>query len=245
MTKKYLTFDTIPCKAPGNPGGYRLQLQQGRLLTEGAAYREAIQRLSLNLSEETVAFLVETVLRAFVEKVAEDGVPRRIGNLLKFTPMLRGRVPGVNSPYDPATVKTGVTVTALKGLRCALDEERLAFVNSNPEKRIILNSMQTMSEGSKEDVLLRGKPFVALGRNLFYRADLGDRVEVSWRAADGSTRTTVLVPQEVQYFLLRFDWPAALDEAPARTKLTFVFTLRGGVENAAPREKRVVCTLKD
>ena len=117
MDKKYLTYDTVPCRAPGNPGGYRLQLRQEPAQAENSAYKEAVQSLSLNLNERTVAFLVEAVLLSFAEKVAADGVPRRIGNLLKFAPVLRGKVEGVNSPFDPKTVKTSVAVTPLKGCR--------------------------------------------------------------------------------------------------------------------------------
>ncbi|HBJ59499.1 MAG TPA: hypothetical protein DDY72_03390 [Verrucomicrobia bacterium] len=246
MDKKYLTYDTVPCRAPGNPGGYRLQLRQEPAQAENSAYKEAVQSLSLNLNERTVAFLVEAVLLSFAEKVAADGVPRRIGNLLKFAPVLRGKVEGVNSPFDPKTVKTSVAVTPLKGLSRALDTTRLAFVNSRPEKRITIQNFQSLPRQTGGDgIVVRGRTISAFGRNLILRAELGDSAEVSWRAGDGDIRTVPLEVCTTDYFRTEFAWPAALQDVPAGTKLTFVLTLRGGVKDAAPRQKRVVCTLQD
>lgn len=245
MARKYLTFDTVPCRGAAD-GGYRLQLRQPPMLAERAAYREAVQSLSLNLSEDTVAFLVEAVLRSFAKKVSQDGVPRHIGNLLKFAPVLRGTVPGVSSPYDPRTAKTGVAVTALKGLSMGLDEENLAFVNSRPEKRITVAHFRSQpSTPGSDGVICRGLPIAAYGTNLVFRAELGDHAEVSWCGEDGGVRTAALVSPVSDYLKLDFDWPEALQDVPSGTKLTFTLTLRGGVENAAPRQKCIVCILKD
>ncbi|HBO98447.1 MAG TPA: hypothetical protein DD637_01215 [Verrucomicrobia bacterium] len=246
MNKKYLTYDTVPCRGPGNPGGYRLQLRQEPALAENSAYREAVQSLSLNLSEKTVAFLVEAVLQSFAEKVAKDGVPRRIGNLIKFAPALRGKVEGVDSPFDPKTVRTSVTVTPLKGLSRTLDAASLAFVNSRPEARITIKNFQSIPRKTGGNgTVVRGRTISAFGRNLILREELGDCAEVSWCAPDGSVRTSALEVCTTDYFCTEFAWPAALQDVPEGTKLTFDLTLRGGVKDATPRRKRIVCTLRD
>ena len=242
--KRYLIYDTVPYRANGAAKGFRLQLQPQPMRSERAVYREIVKELSLNLSEDTVAFIVEMALKTLADKVAEDGLPRRIGNFLKFTPILRGRVDGVNSPYDPKTVAPLVKVTALRGLARKLNEENLKFVNSRPESRILVTHIHSNPQKSKNFELDRGAKIVVYGRNILYRADLGDSIEVAWRNAAGEEEVCPLQPSATDYYVIEIPWPEALDRVPSGTPLAFTLTLRGGVENAAPRAKCVACTLK-
>lgn len=242
--KRYLLYDTVPYRANGAAKGYRLQLKPQAMRSERAVYREIVKETSLNLSEDTVAFIVEMALKTLADKVAQDGLPRRIGNFLKFTPVLRGRVDGINSPYDPKTVVPQVKVTVLRGLARKLDVENLKFVNSRPEARILITHIHSRPQKSKNFELDRGVKIVVYGRNILYRAELGDSIEVAWRNAAGEEETCTLQPSSADYYMIEIPWPEALDRVPSGTPLAFTLTLRGGVEGAAPRVKCIACTLK-
>ena len=94
-----------------------------------------------------------------------DGLPRKLGDLLKFYPTARGKVDKPSSVFNPDTCSGVVAVCALKGLERSVDLTSVHFVNVRTGVVVTVSSI--MSVGSVNDGAIRkGREIRVAGKNL-------------------------------------------------------------------------------
>lgn len=84
----------------------------------------------------------------------------------------------------------------------------------------------------EKDTLVKGKDVCIAGRNLYYDAAQGDALTVGY-VVQGEMQSLAITPTDLDSVCFRLKWPAALDEVPAGTELTFTLSTRCGVEDGA------------
>ena len=235
MSKITMKFDTVCGKNPVNGrGGWLPRLQDVEIFDEENVFEEVAKEMSLPLNKELVQFVFLAVLKTMARKVSEDGRARKIGKYLKFTPTLRGRLPGRDSPFDPAQCEAAVTVTALSGLTKKMDLEKVEFVNVNEDAKPVVEHVSSIGV-DEPDILEKGRPFAAYGRNLQFDADIGDAAELRWKDPGGEERSVGLAPFESDYSHAWFEWKPELDAIPDGAEATLYMTTRCGRADGAPR----------
>ena len=100
-----IEFDTVRVnsKMGGESNRHWLKARPSGMKSDKTVFQEAVEACSLNVKPKAAAYLFDAVLSTAVAKVAEDGVPRRIGDLIKVYPVIKGTVEGPYSPYSPET----------------------------------------------------------------------------------------------------------------------------------------------
>jgi len=227
-------FDTKPIPASIDPeGGCSLQLKDRPIIEDEDVYEEVKQEYSLPISAKLIGFITGCVLTGMTKKVATDCNPRRIGNLLKFTPTLRGKVPSIYSPYDPLTCASAITVSSLSGLEKAVDMTRVSFVNSrDPGNKVTVERVNYV--GSQvSGVIKKNKQILAVGVNMQYLT--GDTVAVTYTNAAGTPVTVTIVPVESDISHMLFNWPSELSAVAAGSEVVISFLTRGGIEESEPQ----------
>lgn len=222
-------------------GGYWLRIRQKQPKTDMSVYKEAIESCSLNINPKTAAFLFDAVLSTAMGKVATDGVPRKLGDLIKLEPVARGKLKGPYSAYNPETCSCVVSISALKGLEKKMDLTAVRLVNARPGLQVAFTTMMTAG-GAKDGTVVRGRTINVLGRNIQFDAALGDSAEVAW-IEDGETKTAQLTPKQADECCHAYDWPTALNDVEPGTELTFRFKTRAGIPDAETQVNEVVVTL--
>ncbi|HBO99033.1 MAG TPA: hypothetical protein DD637_04265 [Verrucomicrobia bacterium] len=238
-----IEFDTVRVNSRmgGETNRHWLKARPSGMKSDKAVFQEAVEACSLNVKPKAAAYLFDAVLSTAVAKVAEDGVPRRIGDLIKVYPVIKGTVEGPYSPYNPETCACLVAISMLGGLEKNVKTENIRFVNRRPG--LVVAFEKLMSVGlSYDGTIAKAKQIRAVGTNIQYDAAIGDSAAVEW-TEDGETKSIPLVPAEQDDTCLTFDWPAALDEVPADTELTFVFRTRAGIPDAAVQVNKMTVKL--
>ena len=244
MSKILAKFDTVAVNSElDHEGGYTLRLKDRPVYDDSQVFEEVVKEKTLPFDKDMLEFAFLSVLKTLALKVSRDCNPRRIGNYLKVTPSLRGKVKGPYSPFDPATCSSVILISSLSGLEKAVDRNYVAFINTRAGVKVIVNRVSWI--GSDEpNVVKKGEAFGAYGTNLMFDASLGDTVSVAWKDAGGTDHSATLTPSESDYDHMKFSWPGALDEVAEGTELEFTFRTRGGVEEADEQvnTKKVVVT---
>lgn len=231
MAKIQAKFDTVAVNAAIDPsGGYTLKLKERPIYDESQVFEEVVKEKTLPFDKDMLEFAFLAVLKTMALKVSRDCNPRKVGNYLKFSPTLRGKVKGPYSPFDTATCSSAITISSLSGLEKAIDRDYVTFVNAKAGVKVAVNRVSWI--GSDEpNVIKKGQPFAAYGTNLMFSAALGDTVTVAWKDADGTEHSESLTPTESDYDHMKFAWPEALADVAADTELEFSFRTRGGIED--------------
>ena len=126
---------------------------------------EVAETLPIKITPKTIAYILDATLTTTASKVARDGVPRKLGDLLKFYPTARGKVDKPSSVFNPDTCSGVVAVCALKGLERSVDLTSVHFVNVRTGVVVTVSSI--MSVGSVNDGAIRkGREIRVAGKNL-------------------------------------------------------------------------------
>lgn len=236
--KKQIEFETVAINPSIDPsGGYWLRLKTPQPLADRTVFEEVAEILPIKVTPKTIAYILDATLSTAAAKVAQDGVPRKLGDLVKFYPVARGKVRGPYSVFDPATCSCHVAVCSLKGLEKRMDASRVRFTNARLGVIVTVASVMSVG-GAREDTLVKGKAFCAYGENLAFDSAAGDTVTVEWTDGEGETQSAALTPRVSDLRHMEFDWPAALAEVEPGTALTVVFRTRGGIADAETQENR-------
>ena len=244
MAKIIAKFDTIPVNSELDPaGGYTLKLKDRPVYDESQVFEEVVKEKTLPFDKDMLEFAFLAVLKTMALKVSRDCNPRKVGNYLKFTPTLRGKVKGMYSGYDPKTCWSAITVSSLSGLDKAVDTNYVSFVNSREGVLVTILKICTLGEQDAEGIstITKGKPVICVGTNLQYLP--GDKVEIHWTNAEGADASVEVVPIESDIAHMTFAWPEALDELPDGTELRWKFSTRGGLADGNPQENEKFATL--
>lgn len=244
MAKIIAKFDTVPVNTEIDPaGGYTLKLKDRPVYDDTQVFDEVVKEKTLPFDKDMLEFAFLSVLKTMALKVSRDCNPRRVGNYLKFTPTLRGKVKGMYSAYNPATCTSAIKVTSLSGLDKAVDTNFVSFVNSREGVQVTILRICTLGEQDAEGLstITKGKPVICVGTNLQYLE--GDRVEIHWTSADGTDVSTEVIPTESDIAHMTFAWPETMDELPDGTPLTWMFWTRGGIADSEPQENTKDATL--
>ncbi len=126
-----IEFNTIPVSSKiGESKRHIVRICSTHIKSDATVFEEAVKASSLNINAKTMAYLFDAVLSTAIDKTATDGVPRRIGNLLKVVPVLRGTVEALkvvpvlrgtveaaDSDYDPKTCTCYIDIVPLKAAK--------------------------------------------------------------------------------------------------------------------------------
>lgn len=231
MAKIIAKFDTVAVNPAIDPtGGYTLKLKDRPIYDESQVFEEVVKEKTLPFDKDMLEFAFLAVLKTMALKVSRDCNPRKVGNYLKFTPTLRGKVSGPYSPFNSATCTSAITITSLAGLEKAVDRDYVTFTNAKAGVKVTINRVSWV--GSDEpNVIKKGEAFAAYGTNLMFNAAFGDTVTATWTDADGAEKTLALTPGESDYEHMKFTWPEELNDVPVDAKIVLAFRTRGGIED--------------
>ena len=141
MAKIIAKFDTVPVNAAIDPtGGYTLKLKDRPIYDESQVFEEVVKEKTLPFDKDMLEFAFLAVLKTMALKVSRDCNPRKVGNYLKFTPTLRGKVSGPYSPFNSATCTSAITITSLAGLEKAVDRDYVTFTNAKAGVKVTINA---------------------------------------------------------------------------------------------------------
>jgi len=240
--KSVIPYDTIAVSSKlGTEKRYWLRAHHTTMKADKTVFQEAVDACSLNVKPKAAAYLFDAVLSTAAAKVAEDGIPRRIGDLLKIYPVIKGTVEGPYSPYNAETCSCVVAVNLLSGIEKKVKTENIRFVNRRPGLVVTIDKVMTVG-ASSDGTIAKSKKIRAVGTNTQFDAAIGDSITVEW-LEDGETKSAALTPVEQDDTCLTFDWPAALDDVPDGTDVTFVFSTRIGIPDAAAQVNKITVKL--
>ncbi len=241
--KMCIQFETVRVNSKlDGSGRYWLLAKPTGMKADKHVFKEAVQACSLNVSEKAAAYLFDAVLSTAVAKTAEDGIPRRIGNLIKVYPVIHGTVAGPYSAYDPTTCSCCVAIGSLSGLEKTVKTDNIRFVNTRPGLKVTFTDVISDGVMTEVDQIVRGKGLRALGTNTVFNAEYGDKVTIQWQA-DGETMSCSITPTSQDNAGLTFAWPEALNSVTDGTSLIFIFETRGGIADAAVQTNKIGVTL--
>ena len=167
-------------------------------------------------------------LRSFcaaIKKVIREGKTVVLGDLLR----LRGGFDGL----DPETGRpTGDTVyrvraTPLRGAQFRASDA-FTLVKADADAALpAFTNVTICTPGARKDVVVKGQAVRIYGRNLFYSAEQGDTLTLSYKA-DGEAQMAEVTPTEVEGGALKLAFPQALAEVADGTELTFTLATHRG-----------------
>lgn len=140
LSKPKIYFNTIPIASHlGESKRYSVRACTAYAKSDKTIFEEAAEACSLNIGAKTLAYLFDAVLTTAVQKTAKDGIPRRIGDLLKVTPVLRGTLEESDGAFDPETCSCHIGILPLKEAKCKMMATNFQFINrakeTNEKKR--------------------------------------------------------------------------------------------------------------
>lgn len=152
-----------------------------------------------------------------------------LNDYVRFYPAFRGKMDSeTGKPTSETLMATRTSVLA--GMQVKIGN--FTLVNREGSAAEPKFTGVYSSTGGSLDLVVRGRGFSILGRNLSYNADLQDTVTVSY-TNDDEVQTLALTPADVAGGYLRFDFPEALTSVADKTELEFTLRTRLGVEGAA------------
>ncbi len=241
-TKKALAFDAMEINKAIDPsGGYYLRLQLSQPMEDYSVFEDVAKEVP-GLNAKTIAYVVDAALSTTASKVAKDGIPRKLGDLIKFYPSVRGKIARASDAFDSKTCTAVVSHSVLKGVETKMDLNYVRFVNSRTGVVVTISSVMSVG-GLNDGTITKGKEIRAYGQNLQFDSALGDSVEVKW-SEDGEEKSTQLTPTQSDELSMSFSWSEDLSSIPDGTELTFVFTTRAGIQDAQSQVNTKVVTLK-
>ncbi len=242
-SKKAIAFDALEINKTIDPsGGYYLRLQLSQPMEDYSVFQEVAETLPIRIDAKSIAYIVDATLSTTASKVAKDGIPRKLGDLIKFYPSVRGKIARASDAFDSKTCTAVVSHSVLKGVETKMDLNYVRFVNSRTGVVVTINCVMSVG-GLNDGTITKGKEIRAYGQNLQFDSALGDSVEVKW-SEDGEEKSTQLTPTQSDELSMSFSWSEDLSSIPDGTELTFVFTTRAGIQDAQSQVNTKVVTLK-
>lgn len=244
MGKLMVPFETVAVNPVLDPeGGYAMRICDQQILEDDSVYEEVIKEETLPLSVKLLKFIVNAVLAATAKKVAQDCRSRRIGDEIKFSPYIRGKVASPYSSFDAATCKTSVIAHSMKGLTKKVDLDRIHFYNVKAGLRVTIDRIvyEGCVDSTQIATIMRGKGIAVTGLNCQWLE--GDTCTLVWADAEGAEHTASIVPTGSTVTEMHFAWPEALDAVPTGSEVQMSFRTRGGIADAEPQPNNKTVTL--
>ena len=239
MKKLIVNFETRPVNPALDPeGGYSMAICDQQILEDDeTVYTEVIKEKTLPLSVEMLKFCVDSVIQTTAKKVSEDCRPRRLGNLVKFSAFIRGKVPSPYSSFDPATCSTAVLATPMKGVAKKVNLNKVLFVNAKTGTKVIVDRISYEGSGDAPGLVKVGKAIILTGLNCQFLVGI-DYAEIRYTDAEGAKQSFPVTPSASSVTEMRFDWN---DDWPitAGQSIELYTSTRAGIEDgeAQPNTK--------
>ena len=181
-------------------------------------------------------------LNGFIEAIQQlgrDGKAVNLNNWLRIHAELTGTV-GENRQLTERN-EMNVNITALHDLKCDWRD----FSWTNVDDTGAIPKIDTiLSLGGKPSELIKSKSIRLTGKNLYFDAEMGDMVTISWIEGE-EEKTAMAMPSESDYSHMLLSWPAELDDVEAGTKITFTLRTHAGIEDGALQTASKTAVIKE
>ena len=235
--KTQVPFETYPVNAALDPSGcFAMKLKDLQIVNDDSVFEEVVKEKTLPMSPELLEFGFRCVLSTMADRVSKDCRPRKVGNIIKATPYLRGKLKSAYSAFDKNTCSCAIVFTSLSGLEKSVNTDKyIQFVNTKTGTRVIIDRIayEGCVDSSQIATIMRGKGIAVTGLNCQWLE--GDACTLVWKNADGVEQTENIEPVSSMVTEMRFAWPTALDGVAAGTVVEFRFRTRGGIEDGEPQ----------
>ena len=244
--KTQVQFDTYPLNPvldPSGAGCFAMKLQNLQIVNDDSVFEEVVKEKTLPMSPELLEFGFRCVLATMADRVSKDCRPRKVGNILKATPYLRGKLKSAYSPFDKNTCSCAIVFTSLSGLEKNVNTEKyIQFVNTKTGTRVIVDRIvyEGCVDSSQIATIMRGKGIAVTGLNCQWLE--GDTCTLVWKDADGVKQTAQIVPISSTVTEMHFAWPEALNDAPLGD-VEMHFLTRGGIADGEQQSNDKTVTL--
>ena len=242
--KTQVPFDTYPVNAALDPSGcFAMKLKDLQIVNDDSVFEEVVKEKTLPMSPELLEFGFRCVLSTMADRVSKDCRPRKVGNIIKATPYLRGKLKSAYSAFDKNTCSCAIVFTSLSGLEKSVNTEKyIQFVNTKTGTRVIIDRIvyEGCIDSSQIATIMRGKGIAVTGLNCQWLE--GDTCTLVWKDADGVEQTAQIVPTTSTVTEMHFSWPEALNDAPLGD-VQMHFLTRGGIADGEPQPNDKTVTL--
>ena len=243
--KTQVPFDTYPVNAAVDPSGcFAMKLKERQIVNDDSVFEEVVKEKTLPMSPELLEFGFRCVLSTMAERVSKDCRPRKVSNIIKAAPYLRGKLKSAYSAFDKNTCSCAIVFTSLSGLEKSVNTEKyIQFVNAKTGTHIIIDRIthEGCVDSSQIATIMRGKGIAVTGLNLQWLE--GDTCTLVWKDADDVEQSAEIVPTTSTVTEMHFQWPSALNAAPANSKVEMRFKTRGGIADGEPQANNKTVTL--
>jgi len=197
--------------------------------------KQTIRDLGITVSPRLLDLFINQTFDSILSAVAEDGIPRQWGKIMRIAPTLKGRY---RSKLDEVPLEAvQVNLTPLKGF--IIDKSEWTLVNTTAGAKLYIERIY--SEGLQSSgVIGKNLPIAVGGTNLKFLE--GDSASIEW-VVDDEPVSISITPTSSDYGHMRFAWPEALNDVEAGTELTFRFKTRAGVPTGPQQEASRTVTL--
>ena len=159
--KTQVPFETYPVNAAVDPSGcFAMKLKDLQIVNDDSVFEEVVKEKTLPMSPELLEFGFRCVLSTMAERVSKDCRPRKVGNILKATPYLRGKLKSPYSAFDKNTCSCAIVFTSLSGLEKSVNTDKyIQFVNTKTGTRVIIDRIayEGCVDSSQIATIMRGK----------------------------------------------------------------------------------------
>ena len=181
-------------------------------------------------------------LNGFIEAIQQlgrDGKAVNLNNWLRIHAELTGTV-GENRQLTERN-EMNVNITALNDLKC--DWRDFSWTNID-DTGAIPKIDTILSLGGKPSELIKSKSIRLTGKNLYFDAEMGDMVTLTWIEGE-EEKTAMVTPSESDYSHMLLPWSAELDDVEAGTKITFTLRTHAGIEDGALQTASKTAVIKE
>ena len=194
--KTQVPFDTYPVNAALDPSGcFAMKLKDLQIVNDDSVFEEVVKEKTLPMSPELLEFGFRCVLSTMADRVSKDCRPRKVGNILKATPYLRGKLKSPYSAFDKNKCSCAIVFTSLSGLEKSVNTEKyIQFVNTKTGTRVIIDRIvyEGCVDSSQIATIMRGKGIAVTGLNCQWLE--GDTCTLVWTDAEGVEQTANIEP---------------------------------------------------
>ena len=181
-------------------------------------------------------------LNGFIEAIQQlgrDGKAVNLNNWLRIHAELTGTV-GENRQLTERN-EMNVNITALHDLKCDWRD----FSWTNVDDTGAIPKIDTiLSLGGKPSELIKSKSIRLTGKNLYFDAEMGDMVTLTWIEGE-EEKTAMVTPSESDYSHMLLPWPEELSDVEADTKITFTLRTHAGIEDGALQTASKTAVIKE
>ena len=149
MAKPILKFTAVPYEI-GDFKGYRPQLEAQQQVSDLDFCREVVTEKRLAMSAEELLHALEMVGEVGPQKVAEDGRPRAITNLLKWNRFAQGKLESPTSPWNDSC-KAVIRAQLLNDAEKLIDA---SFTNVNTGIGVKLDNVTWIGAKSVQNAII-------------------------------------------------------------------------------------------